>query len=65
MGLCGAQGGPPLGSGTNAILCNSWISSAMAMVMSIYGTLCALVLKTMKGQKGIEKKGNNGVNMFH
>ena len=38
-----AQGGPPLGSGTNAIFCNPWISSAMAMAMSIYRTLCVLV----------------------
>ena len=43
MGLCGAQGRPPLGSGTNAILFNPWISSAMAMAMSIYRTLCVLV----------------------
>ena len=27
-----------------AILCNPWISSAMAMAMSIYRTLCVLVL---------------------
>ena len=26
-----------------AILCNTWISSAMAMAMSIYRTLCVLV----------------------
>ena len=26
-----------------AILCNPWISSAMAMAMSIYRTLCVLV----------------------
>ena len=43
-GFMGAQGGPPLGSGTNAILCNPWISSAMAMAMSIYRTLCVLVV---------------------
>ena len=35
--------GPVLGFGTNAILCNPWISSAMAMAMSIYRTLCVLV----------------------
>ena len=33
-----AQGGPPLDSGTNAILCNPRISSAMTMAMSIHGT---------------------------
>ena len=38
-----AQWGPLLGSGTNEILCNPWISSAMAMAMSIYRTLCVLV----------------------
>ena len=27
----------------NAIFCNPWISSAMAMAMSIYRTLCVLV----------------------
>jgi len=36
-----AQRGPLLGwgSATNKILCNPWISSAMAMAMSIYRTL--------------------------
>ena len=29
-----------------AILCNPWISSAIAMAMSIYGTLCVLVYST-------------------
>ena len=53
MSLCGAL---PLGSAKvkenskaqilqnfNVILCNLWISSAMAMSMSIYRTLCVLV----------------------
>ena len=31
-----------MGSGTNAIFCNPWITSAMAMAMSIYRTLCVL-----------------------
>ena len=29
----------------NAILCNLWISSPMAMAMSIYRTLCVLVFQ--------------------
>ena len=37
------QRGPPLGSGTNGMLLYPWISSAMAMAMSIYRTLCVLV----------------------
>ena len=34
---------PLLGSGTNVILFDPWIFSAMAMAMSIYRTLCVLV----------------------
>ena len=58
------QGGPPLSSAKfkenaeaqnlqnfNGILCNPWISSAMAMAMSIYRTLCVLVLKDENAQK--------------
>ena len=36
-----------------AILCNPWISSAMAMAMSIYRTLCVLVLMAL----GIQESG--------
>ena len=45
MDTCGALNSksPLLGSGTNAILFDPWIFSAMAMAMSIYRTLCVLV----------------------
>ena len=45
MCSCGAKAhrGRLVGSGTNAILYNPWIASAMAMAMSIYRTLCVLV----------------------
>ena len=37
----------------NAILCNPWISSAMAIAMSIYRTLCVLVsLIVFPGKQG-------------
>ena len=35
----------------NAILCNPWISSAMAMAMSIYRTLCVLVFGKLGPRK--------------
>ena len=39
----------------NAILCNPWISSAMAMAMSIYRTLCVLVFENFDKLENIEK----------
>ena len=50
MDTCGALNSksPLLGSGTNAILFDPWIFSAMAMAMSIYRTLCVLVLFLLK-----------------
>ena len=46
MDTCGVLNSrsPLLGSGTNAILFDPWIFSAMAMAMSIFRTLCVLVV---------------------
>ena len=40
----------------NAILCNPWISSAMAMAMSIYRTLCVLVFRPSAPTQWRKKK---------
>ena len=41
-----------------AILCNPWISSAMAMAMSIYRTLCVLVFLKISLQEMLIAFGN-------
>ena len=48
-----------------AILCNPWISSAMAMAMSIYRTLCVLVFLKISLLEMLIAFGNEHLDFFN
>ena len=58
------QGGPLLGSNTNAIICNPLIFSAMTMAMSIYRKLCVLLIKCSSVTEYPRKKFLYGFSVY-